>query len=173
MTTLDLEVCQNTELRPASCSLPPGALLGYRLLWHLQRHGVFPTLRRIVLRLLPIGAPRPTSVPAPGAAQEVVLDLKPGEWVEVRSERDIRTTLDQQERHRGLYFMPEMSRYCGRRLRVYKRVERMLLETTREVRKVRHTVLLENAICEGVGIRCDRACFFLWREAWLRRAEEC
>lgn len=169
---LDPEACQNQALRPASLRLNPAAVAGYRLQWHLQRHGVLPTLRRILLRLLPLGSGHGTSACAP-AALEQVLGLKPGELVEVKAQEEILTTLDQNGRHRGLYFMPEMSRYCGRRLRVYKRVERMLLEATREVRKVKHTVLLEGTVCEGVGIRCDRACCFLWREAWLRRVEGC
>ena len=99
-----------------------------------------------------------------------VLDLQPGELVEVKSEDEIRQTLDSTGRNRGLIFLVGMEEYCGRRLRVYKRVERMLLENTAyEVRRVRSTVLLEGAVCQGIGIGCDRSCFHFWREAWLKR----
>ena len=45
--------------------------------------------------------------------------------------------------------MPGMAEYCGRRAQVFKRVERMLVEPTCEVRNVKNTVLLEQAICPG------------------------
>jgi hypothetical protein len=36
---------------------------------------------------------------------------------------------------------------------------------------MKNTVLLDGAICDGWGGKCDRSCFFFWREAWLRRVE--
>lgn len=100
------------------------------------------------------------------------LGLQPGDWVQVRSEQEIRTTLDDRERHRGLYFMPEMRKYCGQTLRVRKRVENIMLESNREMRRVRiPTVILEDAVCDGESSGgCDRSCYLLWREVWLRRA---
>ena len=46
------------------------------------------------------------------------LDLRPGEWVEVRSAPEILATLDEQGALDGLVFMPEMLKYCGRVLPV-------------------------------------------------------
>lgn len=96
------------------------------------------------------------------------LRLQPGELVEVKSESEIRDTLDEHGRHRGLLWMPNMARFCGKRYKVHKRIETMMLEATGELRKVRNTVLLENVMCEDL-YGCDRSCFHYWREAWLRR----
>jgi hypothetical protein len=48
------------------------------------------------------------------------LNLRVGEVVEVRSEAEILSTLDANGHLEGLPFMPEMLKYCGQRVRVYK-----------------------------------------------------
>ncbi|MFB3812898.1 MAG: hypothetical protein ACE14L_02210 [Terriglobales bacterium] len=172
------EPCQNQDLLPMSNSLWAPRAIGSRLIWHLRYQGIVKTLRKIMVRLLsrfhlearnndrPMQVPRAAelhaTLPAP-------LHLQPGDWVEVRPYEEIVQTLDQSGRCQGLLFMPGMRLYCGQRLRVFKRLERMILETTGELRQVKHTVLLENAMCSGVSAACDRSCFFFWREAWLKR----
>jgi hypothetical protein len=96
------------------------------------------------------------------------LHLQRGELVQVKSEREVRETLDEHGRHRGLLWMPAMARFCGNTYRVHKRVETIMLESTGELRRVRNTVLLENVMCDDL-YGCDRSCFHYWREAWLRR----
>jgi len=104
--------------------------------------------------------------------QDVVLNLQPNELVEVLSEDEIRSTLDSNGKLKGLVFMPEMKKYCGKRFKVYKRLEKILLETTGEMRNIKNTVLLEGAICDGSAhFGCDRSCFCFWRESWLRRLQ--
>jgi len=100
-----------------------------------------------------------------------VLQLKPGDWVEVRSAKEIFATLDSQGKSRGLRFTPEMLKFCGKRFRVYKKLDKILLEATGERRKIKTpTVLLEGVICDGKAHGgCDRSCFCFWREAWLKR----
>ncbi len=68
-------------------------------------------------------------------------------------------------------FLPAMQQYCGRRFTVLKRMERMYLEESGTLRKLRNTVLLNGAMCDGLLMRCDRSCFFYWREAWLKRVD--
>lgn len=100
------------------------------------------------------------------------LDLKAGDWVEVRSEREIFDTLDSQDKLKGLRFTPEMVKFCGKRFRVYKRLNKIVLETTGELRKIRTpTVMLEGVFCDGSAHGgCDRSCFCFWREEWLKHA---
>ncbi len=99
-----------------------------------------------------------------------VLDLQPGELVEVKSVEEILATLDGNRRHKGLLWMTGMSKYCGGRYRVLRKVERIMLETNGELRNMKNTVLLEGAMCDGQAFgRCDRSCFHFWREIWLRR----
>jgi hypothetical protein len=97
--------------------------------------------------------------------------LKVGEWVEVRSAKEIFSTLDAHGKLRGLAFNPEMVKFCEKRFRVYKRLERIILESKGELRKVRTpTVMLEGVFCDGSSHGgCDRSCFCFWREPWLKR----
>ena len=96
--------------------------------------------------------------------------LQPGELVEVRSVEEILATLDRHRRHKGLLWMTGMRKYCGGQYRVYKRVERIALESNGELRNMKDTVLLEGVLCDGREFGgCDRCCFHFWREAWLKR----
>ena len=88
------------------------------------------------------------------------LDLQPGEWVEVRSAEEIFDTLDERGKLKGLGFNLEMIEFCGRRFKVYKRVNRIIMESR----------ALEGVFCDGkLHDECDRSCFCFWREAWLKR----
>ncbi|MCC7086555.1 MAG: hypothetical protein IT427_16275 [Pirellulales bacterium] len=101
------------------------------------------------------------------------LNLQPGELVEVKSWEEIEETLNSDSRLRGLGFSPDMIPFCGKKFRVTSRVERMILEWTGELKQLRDTVALDTVHCDGSSCRgCPRNCFFLWREDWLKRAEE-
>ena len=99
------------------------------------------------------------------------LNLQPGEWVEVRSIDEISLTLDDRRKYKGLYFMAEMEKFCGKKFKIFKKVEIIKLEPTGEVRKLRSpTVFLEGVYCNGeLQEGCDRSCFHFWKEAWLKR----
>ncbi|MEM5853662.1 MAG: hypothetical protein QW228_04810 [Candidatus Aenigmatarchaeota archaeon] len=102
-----------------------------------------------------------------------VLNLKPGEIVEVKSKEDILETLDFKGRNRGLEFMPEMLKFCGKRFRVLKRVGKITVDATGEIVLMPNTVILEGVYCDGTAHKgCQRTCFFLWKEIWLKRVEE-
>jgi hypothetical protein len=144
------------------------------LVWHIENLGWSRGLRDLCLCV----HHRPSTV-AQKSDRRIVsaapesLGLQPGEWVEVKPIEEILATLDGNRRHRGLRWMTGMRKYCGKRFRVYRRVERIMLETNGELRKMKNTVLLENVMCDGVEFgACDRACFHFWREAWLRRVPE-
>lgn len=42
------------------------------------------------------------------------IDLQPGDWVEVRPFEAIAPTLDEEQKHGGLLFVPGMKQFCGR-----------------------------------------------------------
>jgi hypothetical protein len=97
------------------------------------------------------------------------LDLKPGELVEVRPLSEIRETLDAEGKNKGLTFEPEMTIYKGP-YEVDRRIDRIILEPTGEMRKLTHTVMLKGVNCQGLCARnCPRANPIYWREIWLRR----
>ena len=105
------------------------------------------------------------------SSENTTSNLQSGEWVEVRSIDEISMTLDENRKYKGLYFMPEMEKFCGKKFKVFKKVEIIKLESTGEVRKLKTpAVFLESVYCNGEHHEgCDRACFHYWREAWLKR----
>jgi len=100
------------------------------------------------------------------------LCLQPGEWVQVKSREEIAATLDTLGRNRGLGFALAMTEFCNGRFRVLRRVERVIVEWSGEMRQITTTVVLDGVTCNGMARRCcPRDCHYLWREAWLRRVE--
>jgi hypothetical protein len=165
--------CQSTELFAASAPLPswrPGQYLrdlatGNLTVPELVR-AFYATLGYKASKLL---SRRSRSARAPRTPSER-LGLVPGDWVEVKSLAEIEDTLDAKQMNKGLEFSPGMSDYCGRRMRVRQRLERVILEATGKMRDLRDTVLLENAYCDGACSRgCPRSSQLYWREIWLRR----
>src|SRR5258708_1851474 len=100
------------------------------------------------------------------------LDLKVGEWVEVRSQSEILATLDSNGRLENLPFMPEMLQYSGKRFRVFKRADKTCEYTQGwSIRRMKNSVHLEGVRCDGSGHDgCQAGCLIFWKEAWLKRA---
>jgi hypothetical protein len=97
--------------------------------------------------------------------------LDAGDLVRVRTQEDIQATLDRWRSLKGCGFLDEMANYCGTTQRVLKRVERFMDERDYRLKKASGIVLLDGVFCSGTGKtgRCDRACFFFWREEWLEK----
>ena len=147
--------------------------------WNLKKHvwfagvlgpskyssKVFPTTK--LGRRLPIGKDNRA------AKKMKQFDLHPGDWVEIKSAREIFETLDAKGQHRGLPFTMEMMKFCGKKYKVYKRLSRIVLEATGELRTMRNpTVLLEGVFCDGkYHGNCDRSCLCFWRDGWLKPVE--
>jgi hypothetical protein len=106
-----------------------------------------------------------------GNTPSELLGLQPGEIVEVKSKEEIFATLDENDKTDGLRFDSEMLKYCGRRAKVLRRVEKIIDEKTgRMLRIKRDTVILDGVICTGEYHRsCPRAIYPYWREIWLKR----
>jgi len=104
------------------------------------------------------------------------LNLQPGEWVEVKPMKNIIETLDKNGQNRRLYFSPDMRLFCGRKLRVKSRLDKMIIDGTGQMRRLKNTVCLEGSTCGcaymGLGMAdCSRCEFTLWREIWLQRCD--
>lgn len=123
---------------------------------------------------VPAVCPGPVIPPSRPEGRSPSEALQAGDLVRVRSMDEIRATLGTWGDLRGCAFMPEMEPYCGTTQRVFKRVERFLNERDYRVKEASGIVLLEGAICGGTAAfgRCDRSCFFFWREEWLERITE-
>lgn len=168
----EIKACQGQHEELIACT--KGAPLrnrAYKLIWQFQTRGLSEAFGIAITRVRRFLTDRGngTKVVQPGTRSSAeVLNLQPGELVRVKSESEILKTLDSCGRNRGLAWIPCMRKYCGQECRVYKRVERIILETTGEIRRAKNTVLLEGVICEGL-YGCDRSCFPFWREVWLER----
>ncbi len=93
--------------------------------------------------------------------------------VRVRSEEEIKASLSAWGELKGCLFMDAQRQYCGTTQRVLKPVERFVDERDYRVKKAKGVVLLEGIICGGTPDygRCDRACFYFWREEWLEQVD--
>lgn len=105
------------------------------------------------------------------------LDLKKGELVEIKSKEEIWTTVNHQNRNRGLQIDEEMTRYCGMRFRVTERITQIIDERTGEMMHFSNPcIVLEGVNCLGEysdrRLLCPRRITTYWREIWLKRAEE-
>jgi hypothetical protein len=111
---------------------------------------------------------------AVGKTPKEVLDLQPGELVEIKSKEEILATLDKTGHNRGLRFDVEELKYCGTRARVLSRVNRIVDEGTgKMIRLPNDCVILEGVICPGDYHQyCPRSIYPFWREVWLRRVEQ-
>jgi hypothetical protein len=56
------------------------------------------------------------------------MELRAGDWVEVRTKQEILQTLDRNGRLGGMPFMPQMFSYCGQRFRINQSAHKTLSE---------------------------------------------
>jgi hypothetical protein len=105
------------------------------------------------------------------------LELKPGDWVRIKSQTEIEKTLDETGRNRGLTFDPEeMASFCGGSYRVLRSVTQILDEATGVMRKMKEPcIILDGVACRAEYARCrlncPRAFYSYWRELWLERVD--
>jgi hypothetical protein len=109
---------------------------------------------------------------ANGTPQEL-LELQPGDVVEVKSKDEIFATLDDRDRNRGLRFDSEMLMYCGKRAKVFRRVEHIIDEKAGRMLHIKgDCIILDGIVCTGNYHRsCPRRIYPYWREIWLKRVE--
>ena len=113
-----------------------------------------------------------------GASIVRVKHLRAGDLVVVRSQVEIRSTLDENGSLDGLPFMPEMLDWCGKPFRVSRRVEKTCVDvpdpriySNRRFAN-QDVVILDGPRCDGSAHDgCGRGCRVFWKEAWLRRVE--
>ncbi len=95
-----------------------------------------------------------------------------GDWVEVRSKKEILRTLDAKGQLDGMPFMPEMFQFCGKRFRVYKSAHKTCDYSVYpfRARRLARTVHLETR-CDGEAHDgCQAGCLLYWKEDWLKPA---
>ena len=171
--------CQSTNLKEATLPLRAWDIRQY--VWDIGS-GTFGPMERMRALIYSLGIKTiavlggKKHIPLRGKCRRtpiLTLDLKQGELVEVRSQNEILATLDSLGRNRGLVFNAEMLKYCGKKYRVARRVDQMINEKSGRMRKLSNTVILEGVTCNGKAHGgCQRSCYSLWREIWLKRAKD-
>lgn len=171
--------CQSTNLRKATSPLPIWNIRQY--LWDISS-GTAGPLERARILLISLNSLVRKSITGKAYATTygrlkktpaMALNLQPGELVEVKSKKEILSTLDFNGRNRGLVFNAEMLKYCNKKYRVFRRVDKMINEKTKKMRQISNTVILEGSMCDGKAHGgCQRTCYCLWREIWLRRVND-
>ncbi len=182
--------CQATELRRFTEAMSPWDPRQYiRDLWSgnlstgLARDSRWGRLLELILATMRLvyvlaisAASRYIAYPSITGGHEKIpvdiLDLSPGELVQVRSKDEIMATLDKNHRHRGLLFDGEMLPYCGGIYRVLRRVHHIIDEKTGKMVNMKYPcIILEGVVCRSDFHRiCPRAIYPYWRENWLKRA---
>jgi hypothetical protein len=97
--------------------------------------------------------------------------FKQGDWVRVRSESEIRATLDAEDKLRGLQFTPTQWACCGNTYGVERVVRRMIDDSLR-MRTISRAVVLGGVTCDdSAGTPgCGGACALLFKDDWLEPA---
>jgi hypothetical protein len=105
------------------------------------------------------------------------LNLKPGEYVRIKSQTEIEQTIHKNGKNRGLSFdSEEMAPYCGRVVKVRKSVTKIIDEPTGKMLQMKQPcIMLEGVVCNAeyasCRLNCPRAIPSYWREIWLDRVE--
>jgi len=98
-------------------------------------------------------------------------EIDTGNLVRIRTKAEIIDTLNAWNEFKGCAFIDDMWAYCGTTQRVFKKVEHFIDERDYRMKRVKGLVILENVYCQGTRVlgKCDRFCFFFWREEWLEK----
>jgi hypothetical protein len=107
-----------------------------------------------------------------GATPRGTLNLHAGDLVEIKPLNEVMKTLDEGGNNRGLRFSPDMRLACGSRKRVASRIDRIIVDGTGVMRKLRDTVRLDDSVCGCPHLTfggCSRGEIMYWREIWLER----
>jgi hypothetical protein len=117
--------------------------------------------------LIPIGEKTPRGEP---------LHLQPGDWVKVKSLKEILSTVNRDGLNRGMLFSQELVPYCGKAFRVHSRVAQIIDEKNGKMLFFKNEcIILQDVICQaryngGLSF-CPRSNYPYWREIWLERLD--
>ena len=153
----------------------------YSMYYHLSQSGVGlgPPMRWFYDKFHPLWRgtqfPRkwgkiPLREPTPAAT----IGLQPGEFVRIKPFAEILSTLNIENKNRGMLFDAEMVPYCGGTYRVLQRVSRIIDEKTGEMQEFKNpSIMLDSVVCQSrysyCRMFCPRSIYSFWREIWLER----
>lgn len=135
----------------------------------------FKKLQQLTERVLPPrlrlfgGRPYPFYQGTGTGERTPIVDVAPGQLVDIRTKDEIMPTLGPDNRNRKMWFDAEMLPFCGTRAVVDRHVQRIIDEKSGKMMKLSDCVVLDNVVCQGIYHRfCPRELDVYWRSAWLR-----
>jgi hypothetical protein len=144
------------DIRSGNCGvLEMSARIGEWLFWKIRKRFLGVYVR---------GSQKSTPVAS--------LDLRPGEWIQIKPVTDVVETVNARGYNRGLLFTPAMGGSCGEKHQVKRKLEKIIVDGTGEMRQMRNTAFLEGSMCGCSCVAfggCPRNEFAYWRDIWLRR----
>lgn len=99
-------------------------------------------------------------------------EIKPGDIVRIRLKHEIKRTLDRSGKIGGCSFLKNQYEYCGKRYKVFKRINYFFDEKSQRILKSNSLFLLEACNCNGDTAYvkpCGRNCFIYWHKNWLEK----
>jgi hypothetical protein len=169
-------VCQFTQLAAASTAMSP---LDYRqdlrpllagnltlaAFWLGMMTRVFGWFQQLRGGVGYPAVPKPAAHP-PSAPPR---PLRPGDRVRILAGSEIVRTLSADGRNRGLWFDPDMLKYCGQSCLVTKRIERIIDDATGLMRVMKSPcIVLDGVDYAGESLRfVAQEEHLYWREVWL------
>lgn len=171
----EIYICQSTQLKEATLPLTAKEKIlklykdfkiGTYNFYEAFKLLTYPLIRKLIKKIKD-QHPKGELTKTP----EDVLNLQPGELVQVKSFDEIIQTLDRRGKNKGLSFEPDMKMFCGKQFKVKDKLEKMILERNGKMIKVKNSVILEDVTCKcffAFG-GCPRKEFQYWREIWLKR----
>jgi hypothetical protein len=137
------------------------------------RYGLFAMFNAFMARWFGRRYPHLCGV-APKPTPTAILNLQPGERVQVRSRAEIMQTVGPNMKNRGLHFDVEMVPFCDETHTVRTRVERIVDEKTGLLITMPNPcIILDGVACGGMlsssRMFCPRSTYPYWREIWLKR----
>ena len=96
-----------------------------------------------------------------------------GDEVEILPLAEILATLDERGTLGGIPFQAEMAKFCGRRGRVFRCVDKIYdYGRTKGMRELNDCVLVSGLRCDGAQHGgCQALCYLMWKTSWLRRVD--
>ncbi|HXZ42937.1 MAG TPA: hypothetical protein VEG68_19525 [Terriglobales bacterium] len=102
------------------------------------------------------------------------LNLQSGDLIEIKPMAAISDTLDKAAYNRGLSFTPAMAGLCEQQHEVERRIDKLIVDGTGQMRRLHNTVFLKDSMCGCDCVAfggCPRGEYAYWREIWLRPVE--
>lgn len=133
--------------------------------------------RRTHLALNGFSAPEGVGdIPAGRPTPACDIGLAVGERVRVKSHAQIKTTINDANKNRGMLFDHEMVKFCGKEYNVSGRVDRIIDEVSGKMLHMKQPcIVLDKVYCTAEytdgRLLCRRAVTSYWRENWLERVE--